>query len=188
MIWWLFIRWFHYYKIKRGLGSPRLCVINIYCVLNNNAFKVKTYTITAREPSIYLRSLKSKNDLGCHICIMWPKHILVKYEKYGTLSIFIFKTTFSFGCCNLSEQFSKLTLIEPVVSIDLFLDKRSSYPYMREYSQQFLASSGDVIVSQKILKSRKVLKLLWAGKQFSSRSFCTQPRWKFRVDPSTRSF
>ena len=73
-------------------------------------------------------------------------------------------------------------------NIELFLDKRSSYPYMREYSQQFLASSGDVIVSQKILQSRKFLKLLWAGKQFSLRSFCAQPRWKFRVNPSPGSF
>ena len=30
----------------------------------------------------------SKNDKSCHICIMRLKGVLVKYEKYGTLSMY----------------------------------------------------------------------------------------------------
>ena len=30
----------------------------------------------------------SKNNVSCHICIRWPKSVLVRYEKYGTISIY----------------------------------------------------------------------------------------------------
>ena len=32
-----------------------------------------------------------KSNQSCHMCIMRPKRCLVKYEKYGTLSIYFVK-------------------------------------------------------------------------------------------------
>ena len=31
----------------------------------------------------------SKNDKSCHICSMTQKGVFAKYEKYGTLSIYV---------------------------------------------------------------------------------------------------